>query len=89
MKNRKHREHWYSRITEVFQMYIPGNKVYHTMEAKRARTGTLFILPFIIGFVFFMLSPLIDSLRMSFSKVNVIAGTMTPARFDNYTYAFI
>ena len=51
-KNRKYREHWYSGITEAIQMYIPGNKLYHTMPARRARTGTLFILPFIIGFIF-------------------------------------
>ena len=26
---------------------------------------------------------------MSFSKVNVVAGTMTPVKFDNYSYAFV
>lgn len=77
---RIHREHWYSGILEVLQMYIPGNKLYHTMPAKRARTGTLFILPFIIGFLFFMVRPLILSLQMSLNEVNLIRGggfTMT------------
>ena len=80
MKNRKYREHWYSGITEAFQMYVPGNRISHTMEARRARIGTLFILPFIIGFLAFMVRPLISSLEMSFSKVNVVAGTMTPVK---------
>ena len=77
MKNKKHREHWYSGITEALQMYIPGNKLYRTMPARRARTGTLFILPFIIGFLLFMVRPLFLSLRMSFSTTNVVAGTVT------------
>ena len=89
MKNRKYREHWYSGITEAFHMYVPGNRIYHTMEARRARIGTLFILPFIIGFLAFMVRPLISSLEMSFSKVNVVAGTMTPVKLDNYSYAFV
>ena len=70
-------------------MYVPGNKFYHTMQAKRARVGTLFILPFIIGFLAFMVRPLIMSLQMSFSSVNVLDATMKPVRFSNYTYAFV
>jgi len=89
VKNRKYREHWYSGITEAIQMYVPGNKIYHTMQAKRARVGTLFILPFIIGFLAFMVRPLIMSLQMSFSSVNVLDATMKPVRFSNYTYAFV
>ncbi len=87
---RIHREHWYSGILEALQMYIPGNKLYHTMPAKRARTGTLFILPFIIGFLFFMVRPLILSLQMSLNEVNLIRGggfTMTWNDFYNYHYA--
>ena len=89
-KMRKRREHWYSGILEAFQMYVPGNKLYHTMPARRARTGTLFILPFIIGFIFFMVRPLILSLQMSLNEVNLIRGggfTMTWNDFYNYHYA--
>ena len=43
-KDKKYREHWYSGITEAVQMYVPGNKQYHTIAARRARIGTLFIL---------------------------------------------
>ena len=89
MKNRKYREHWYSGITEALRMYIPGNPLYHTMPARRARTGTLFVLPFIIGFLAFMVRPLIMSFQMSLSSVNVVAGTMEPNGMNNYTYAFV
>ena len=89
-KQHKYREHWYSGITEAVRMYIPGNSTYRTMEAKRARTGTLFILPFIIGFIFFMVSPLILSLEMSLSDVKLIRGggfELTWNQFNNYHYA--
>ena len=102
-KYKKYREHWYSGITEAVQMLVPGNKVYRTIAARRARTGYRFILPFIIGFLVFMLRPLILSLQMSFSQVNILTGAMTsdaimkPVEIfglklqlpiGNYTYAF-
>ena len=87
-KNRKYREHWYSGITEAFQMFIPGNKLYRTIPARRARTGFLFILPFIIGFIFFMVQPLIVSLQMSFSRYIINTGEMTWNGTYNYNYAF-
>jgi ABC-type sugar transport system permease subunit len=102
VKNKTKRNHWYEGIVEAFQMYIPGNKVYRTIQAKRARTGTLFILPLIIGFLVFMVRPLLLSLQMSFSKVAVVEGTMAPFNismnlfgqnvvlpFGNYNYAFV
>ena len=60
-------ERLYNKIADAFKMYIPGNKTYHTIQARRARTGTRFILPFIIGFLVFMVKPLIVSLQMSFT----------------------
>ena len=87
-KNRKYREHWYSGITEAFQMFVPGNKLYRTIPAKRARTGFLFILPFIIGFIFFMLKPLFVSMQMSLSRYVINTGEMTWNNFYNYNYAF-
>ena len=83
-------------------MYIPGNKVYRTIQARRARTGTLFILPLIIGFLLFMVRPLYLSFLMSLSKVVVVEGTMSPFNINlnllgknlvlplgNYNYAFV
>ena len=71
-------------------MYIPGNRIYQTMPAKRARIGTLFILPFIIGFILFMVRPLIESFSMSLCEVKLQAGagyTKTWNNFANYNYA--
>ena len=42
-----------------------------TLAAKNAVAGYLFILPFIIGFLLFMMVPLVQSFRMSFSEVNI------------------
>ena len=102
MKNRVKRNHWYEGITEAIQMYIPGNRVYRTIQARRARTGTLFILPLIIGFLVFMARPLYLSFLMSLSKVVVVEGTMSRFNislnilgknlivpFGNYNYAFV
>ena len=41
---------------------------------RNALTGYLFISPFIIGFISFMVVPLFESLRMSFSNVVVGIG---------------
>ena len=61
-----------------------------TMQARRARTGYLFILPFIIGFVLFMAKPMIQSLVMSFNDVKIVPGhgfTMSWLGLDNYHQA--
>ena len=63
-----------------------------TMQARRARTGYLFILPFVIGFVLFMLKPMIQSLTMSFNRVQLIPGqgfSQTWVGIDNYRHAFL
>ena len=48
-----------------------NNKLSLTLEGKNARAGLLFILPFLIGFVSFMFFPILESLRMVFSRVNI------------------
>ena len=53
------------------EAYIPGTDTYRTLRARNARTGVMFILPFIIGFLMFMLRPLIQSFIMSLSAVNI------------------
>ena len=63
-----------------------------TMQARRARTGYLFILPFIIGFILFMLKPLVQSLTMSFNSVKLIPGqgfSQSWVGIDNYRTAFL
>lgn len=82
--------HWYTPFVEGLLTYIPGNSVYGTMRARRARAGTWFVLPFIIGFLVFMVSPMYTSLQMSLSKVTLNPGqgyTMVWNNFSNYNYA--
>jgi len=68
------RDHWYDGITDAFKMYVPGNDIYHSMRARSARIGTLFILPFILGFLIFMVKPLFTSFYMSLCNVTVVPG---------------
>ncbi|MDR0442511.1 MAG: sugar ABC transporter permease [Treponema sp.] len=42
-----------------------------TLEGRNAVAGYLFILPFVIGFIAFMLFPLLESLQMVFSNVSI------------------
>jgi len=73
----------------AFKVFIPGNSVYRTIESRQARTGVLFILPFIIGFIFFMAAPMILSLWMSLCDTKLVPGgyEMTWNTFGNYKYA--
>ena len=45
-----------------------------TLEKRNERTGSLFILPWIIGFLIFFLSPIVNSLLYAFQNVSVRAG---------------
>lgn len=91
-KYRAHREHWYDGFTQAVQTYIPGNKTFRTMRARNARTGTYFILPFIIGFILFMARPLIESFIMSFNDVTLVPGEGYNQVFvglNNYRHALM
>ena len=82
--------HWYNKILDAFKIYIPGNDVYRTMRARSARTGTCFIIPFIIGFLLFMAKPMVESFIMSFNDVKLIPGegySQTYVGLDNYNTA--
>ena len=62
-----------------------------TIEGRGALAGYLFILPFLIGFLAFMLTPIVESLIMVFSKVDIVAGhglSMTFTGFTNLINAY-
>jgi len=48
-----------------------NDKLSLTLEGRNALAGYLFILPFIIGLLAFMFLPILESLRMVFSEVNI------------------
>ena len=58
---------------------------------RRAFYGYLFILPFIIGFIFFMAKPLCESLRMALSEVTISTQgfSLKLNNFGNFKRAFL
>ena len=74
-------------LRESILTFIPGTSVYRTMRARNARHGMAFILPFILGFFIFMLRPLLQSLMMSMSSVNISQSEWPFIGFENYKYA--
>ncbi len=60
------------------------------LQKRKAIAGYIFIAPFIIGFLVFMVKPFFQSLYMSFCDVQVGAGTFNPVfmGIDNYKRAF-
>jgi len=60
------------------------------LEKRKAISGYIFIAPFIIGFLVFMVKPFLDSLLMSFQKVELSGDgyTRTLTGLDNYDYVF-
>lgn len=60
------------------------------LQKRKAVSGYLFILPFIIGFLAFMVKPLFQSLYMSFCDVQIGAGSIKNVFWglSNYVRAF-
>ncbi|HKL79660.1 MAG TPA: sugar ABC transporter permease [Mobilitalea sp.] len=68
---------------------LKKQKKQKTMASKNALTGYLFILPFIIGFIAFLLIPMGQSLKMAFSDVRFEGGIVYDfVKFANFKYAF-
>lgn len=60
------------------------------LQRRKAISGYLFILPFILGFAFFMIKPLFNSLYMSFCRVDIGSGYINNvfSGMVNYVKAF-
>lgn len=59
-------------------MIMKRQKKLEGLQKREAIAGYLFILPFVVGFLVFMVQPLAQSLYMSFCDVQVGAGSFTP-----------
>jgi len=61
------------------------------LQKRKAISGYLFISPFILGFLVFMVKPLFESLYMSFCTVELGAGVYNPiwTGIANYKNAFL
>lgn len=58
------------------------------LQKRKAIAGYLFISPFIIGFLTFMLVPFFRSCYMSFCNVEIMSGKYTFIGLENYIKAF-
>ena len=61
-----------------------------SLDAKQARAGWLFILPFAVGFLLIYLPIIFDSIRYSFYRIEILAGggyNLIPVGFENYRQA--
>lgn len=60
------------------------------LQRRKAISGYLFIAPFIIGFLVFMIKPFFQSLYMSFCEVNLSGGSIeqTWIGLANYKFTF-
>ena len=56
-----------------------------SLEQKRARTGYIFILPWLLGLLFFFAVPILTSLMYSFSHVTIVQGGVN-TRFSGLSY---
>ena len=59
-----------------------------TLLTPTDKTGLLFVLPFIIGFIWLFFNPLLESLRYTFHRVTVgpTGLILDPIQFQNYIY---
>ena len=92
VQNNGIREHWYDGILDALKIYIPGNSTFRSMRARNARTGTWFILPFIIGFLVFMCRPMVESFIFSFNDVTLVPGAGYAKSFvgiNNFKHALL
>lgn len=68
----------------------PKKRRAKSLDKKKAKMGYVFVLPFIIGFLIIYLPMIIDSLRLSFSKLDFSQENMYQfVGFENYSYAFV
>ncbi|MDR0326447.1 MAG: sugar ABC transporter permease [Oscillospiraceae bacterium] len=60
------------------------------LERNKALTGRIICYFWLAGFLLFMAAPLVQSLRYSFSRVDITQGnvTLTPTGLNHYTHAF-
>ncbi len=61
---------------QKIQMNTPSKKRKKgaSLEAKKARAGWVFVLPFIVGFILIYLPIIVDSIKFSFHDIKILIG---------------
>jgi multiple sugar transport system permease protein len=62
-----------------------NTKPFWTMSRRDALVGSLFIAPQVLGFLLFVLAPLVTVIWYSFQSTNLLAGTSEFAGLQNYS----
>ena len=62
----------------------------YTLLTPTDKTGLMFVLPFIIGFIFLFMKPLVEALNYTFHRISVGPDglLLQPIGFDNWKYLF-
>src|SRR5690606_16301939 len=55
-----------------------------TLKSREAMFGYLFVAPQVIGFLLFVVGPVIAVILFSFENRNILTGVVTPAGLANY-----
>ncbi len=65
-----------------------NNKKRRKLLTPDDKTGLLFVLPFIIGFIFLFFKPLLESVNYTFHRISVDSNglVLEPIRFENWQY---
>lgn len=70
----------------------PKKKKIASLDKRKARSGWLFVLPFVLGFIFIYLPIIFDSIKFSFSEIVIQTGGGYKLNFvgmQNYSNAFL
>ncbi len=68
----------------------PKKRRAKSLDKKKAKMGYIFVLPFILGFFIIYLPMIIDSLKLSFSTLDLRQDDIYQfVGFDNFSYAFV
>lgn len=76
-------------VKEKKTVALPKKRKIVSIEKKKARSGWLFVLPFVVGFILIYLPIIIDSIRYSFGELNAVDGTLKFVGLDNYRTALL
>jgi ABC-type sugar transport system permease subunit len=61
-----------------------------SLDKRKARSGWIFVMPFVLGFLIIYLPVIIDSLKYSFNEIKILPGggyVLEPVGFENYQKA--
>ncbi len=64
-------------MTSNIKTAAPKRKRIASLDARKARAGWVFVLPFVLCFALIYLPIIIDSITFSFSKLNFLSGSYT------------